>query len=73
MIKIEFLGPINKDTIEIKANNLADVKSVLNEDEELREWLKDCAVAINDEIVCNLNIELKSGDRISLLPPVCGG
>lgn len=73
MVKIEFLGPINRESIEIKANNLIDVKSILNEDSELQEWLKDCAVAVNDEIVCELNRELKSGDKISLLPPVCGG
>ena len=73
MIKIEFLGPINKNTMEIKASNLIDVKSILNEDSELKEWLKDCAVAVNDEIVCDLNRELKSGDKVSLLPPVCGG
>ena len=73
MVKIEFLGPINRENIEVKADNLNDVKIILNEDSELKEWLNDCAVAVNDEIVNNLNITLKSGDRISLLPPVCGG
>ena len=73
MIKIEFLGPINRKNIEVKADSLNDVKVILNKDSELKEWLNDCAVAVNDEIVNDLNITLKSGDRISLLPPVCGG
>lgn len=73
MIKIEFLGPINRSDIEVEASSLNDVKIILNKDIELRNWLSDCAVAVNDEIVNNINVTLKSGDRISLLPPVCGG
>ena len=73
MVKIEFLGPINRENMEIKADNLSDVKVILNKDSELKEWLSDCAVAVNDEIINDLNIALKSGDRVSLLPPVCGG
>ncbi|WP_439959493.1 MoaD/ThiS family protein [Sulfurospirillum diekertiae] len=32
-----------------------------------------CAVALNDTLVCDLNIPLSKDDKISLLPPVCGG
>jgi molybdopterin synthase sulfur carrier subunit len=28
---------------------------------------------VNDTLVFSKNFELKSGDKISLLPPVCGG
>ncbi|MCZ6104935.1 MoaD/ThiS family protein [Campylobacter ureolyticus] len=73
MIRIEFLGPIKKDDLEIKASNLVELKEILNKDESLKEWLEISAVAINDEIISNLDKELKNGDKVSILPPVCGG
>lgn len=73
MIRVEFLGPIKKDDLEIKASNLAELKEILNKDESLKEWLEISAVAINDEIINSLNKELKNGDKVSILPPVCGG
>jgi hypothetical protein len=30
-------------------------------------------VAVNDEIATNLEMPIKNGDKISILPPVCGG
>mgnify|MGYP002714866554 FL=1 len=73
MIRVEFLGPIKKDDLEIRASNLAELKEILNKDESLKEWLEISAVAINDEIINTLNKELKNGDKVSILPPVCGG
>ena len=73
MIKVEFLGPIDKDPLEFEADNLKDVAAVLNEDAQVKEWLQSCAVAVNDTLVSSLDMPLKSGDKISLLPPVCGG
>ena len=73
MIKVEFLGPIGKAPIEIEADTLADVSSKLKEDGTLTEWLDKCAVALNDTMVNDLNTTLKDGDRVSILPPVCGG
>lgn len=73
MIRVEFLGPIKKDDLEIKASNLAELKEILNKDKSLKEWLEISAVAINDEIINTLNKELKNGDKVSILPPVCGG
>ena len=73
MIKVEFLGPIGKEPIEIEAVTLADVAAKLKEDESLTPWLGKCAVALNDTMVGDLNTELKDGDRVSILPPVCGG
>lgn len=73
MIRVEFLGPIKKDDLEIKASNLAELKKILNKDENLKEWLEISAVAINDEIINALDKELKNGDKVSILPPVCGG
>lgn len=73
MITVEFLGPIGKDPITVKAKSLKKVSKILKEDKDLKKWLKISAVAVNDKIVKDLDIELKSGDRVSLLPPVCGG
>lgn len=73
MVRIEFLGPINKEDIELDISNLKELKEFLNKDESLKEWLAIAAVAINDSLVSSLDKELKDGDKISLLPPVCGG
>lgn len=73
MVEIEFLGPIGLEKMKLEAANLAEVKEKLGGQKELGEWLKICAVAINDEIVSDLKAPLKDGDRISILPPVCGG
>jgi molybdopterin synthase sulfur carrier subunit len=73
MIKVEFLGPIGKEPMEIEAATLADVAAKLQEDETLKPWLSKCAVALNDTMVNDLGTLLKEGDRVSILPPVCGG
>jgi molybdopterin synthase sulfur carrier subunit len=73
MIKIEFLGPINKPSISLEASTLNEIKQELQKDKELFEWLKKSAVAVNDKIILDTNLELKDGDKISILPPVCGG
>ena len=73
MVTVEFLGPIAKEDMRLDAATLADVAKVLQQDDEVSSWLGKCAVALNDNIVSDLSIELKDGDRISLLPPVCGG
>ena len=72
-VKVEFLGPINKNPIYIEISNLDQLSSILKENESLDEWLEISAVAINDVLVSNRNIALKGGDKISILPPVCGG
>ncbi|MFU9869573.1 MoaD/ThiS family protein [Campylobacter jejuni] len=73
MVKVEFLGPINKENLELKVKNLKELKEILQKDESLKEWLKLCAVSLNDEIIFDENTKLKDGDKIALLPPVCGG
>ena len=73
MVRVEFLGPIGKAPVEIEAKTLADVAEKLKADGALREWLPKCAVALNDTMVSDLNTPLKDGDKISILPPVCGG
>ncbi|WP_298062049.1 MoaD/ThiS family protein [uncultured Campylobacter sp.] len=73
MVEVEFLGPIGREPLRLNANSLQEVKAELQKDESLREWLSNCAVAVNDKMVYDANFALKSGDRVSLLPPVCGG
>jgi len=73
MVKVEFLGPIGKAPMEMEASTLADVSAQLKEDDSLIKWLDKCAVALNDTMVNDLATELKDGDRVSILPPVCGG
>jgi molybdopterin synthase sulfur carrier subunit len=73
MVEIEFLGPIGMDSLELNVKNLEELSESLKKFDELKEWLENSAVAINDEIVSDKRVALKSGDRVSLLPPVCGG
>lgn len=52
---------------------VADALALLAErGDELAQLLRQCAVAIGDEIVRRTH-PLKSGDAIALLPPVAGG
>mgnify|MGYP003571694224 CR=1 FL=1 len=73
MVKVEFLGPINKESLNVEINNLNELSTILKDDTQLVEWLSKCAVAVNDTLVTSKDIALNSGDRVSLLPPVCGG
>jgi sulfur-carrier protein len=73
MVTVEFLGPIQKAPLTLEAVTLHDVAEVLKQDEELAQWLANCAVAVNDTLVATLDTVLKEGDKVSLLPPVCGG
>lgn len=73
MVKVEFLGPIQKEPLELDISNLSQLAQILQDDQEMSEWLENSAVAINDTLVSSLDVNLKDGDKISLLPPVCGG
>jgi len=73
MVRVEFLGPIQKEALELEINNLNELAVILQEDKEMSEWLQNSAVAVNDTLVSSLEAPLKDGDKISLLPPVCGG
>ena len=73
LVRVEFLGPIQKDALELEITNLNQLAPILQEDEQVKEWLKSSAVAVNDTLVSSLEHPLKDGDKISLLPPVCGG
>jgi molybdopterin synthase sulfur carrier subunit len=73
MVTIEFLGPIQKEPMQLEAATLRDVAAALKKDPLMAEWIETSAVAVNDTLVASLDTPLQSGDRVSLLPPVCGG
>ncbi len=73
MVEIEFLGPIGVDSIKLDIKTLDELSIYMSNNEKLKKWAKNSAVAINDTIVTNANYELKDGDKVSILPPVCGG
>jgi molybdopterin synthase sulfur carrier subunit len=73
MITVEFLGPIQKPILSMEASTLRDVAEALRQDDEMVQWIDSCAVAVNDTLVSSLDTVLKEGDKVSLLPPVCGG
>ena len=73
MVKVEFLGPINKDSMDLDIKSLEELSQILKNDKDLSLWLETCAVAINDTLICSKDIKLNDGDKVSLLPPVCGG
>lgn len=73
MVRVEFLGPINKDPIELDISNLNELAKILQGDEKMNQWLENSAVAVNDMMVSSRDTALQDGDKVSLLPPVCGG
>lgn len=73
MVTIEFLGPIQKAPMSLEAATLREVAEKLKTDDQLAEWIETSAVAVNDRLVSSLDVALNPGDKISLLPPVCGG
>ncbi len=73
MVTVEFLGPIQLPSRQIEVQSLRDLAALLKKEAEIEPWLEGAAVAINDTLVASLDVTLKDGDRVSLLPPVCGG
>lgn len=73
MVKIDFLGPIGLDSMELDVSSLEELARVLRDHEQAAKWLENSSVAINDRIVSDKNTPLKNGDVVSILPPVCGG
>ena len=73
MVTVDFLGPIHKDSLALDIANLNELAKILQNDSEVSDWLESCAVAVNDTLVSSLEIALNDGDKVSLLPPVCGG
>ena len=73
MVKVEFLGPIQIDKKEFEVSSVRELKDELYKIPELEDWLISCAIAVNDKIISTLDTPLKDGDKVTLLPPVCGG
>ena len=73
MIRVEFLGPIQKDALELEIANLSELAKILQKTPEMAEWLENSAIAVNDTLISSIDYPLKNGDKVSMLPPVCGG
>lgn len=73
MVKVEFLGPIGKESVELDIHSLDELSAYMLADGDLQRWVANSAIAVNDTIVTDRKQPLKSGDRVSVLPPVCGG
>jgi molybdopterin synthase sulfur carrier subunit len=73
MVTVDFLGPIGLKSMDFEASTLDELSSQIKKLDGLERWLEISAVAVNGKIVGSRNIILREGDRISLLPPVCGG
>jgi len=73
MVSVEFLGPIQIDKKEFDVSSVRELKEELYKIPELEDWLISCAIAVNDKIIDTLDTPLKDGDKVVLLPPVCGG
>lgn len=73
MVTVEFLGPIGHEVIQLNASSLDEISRLLYSNNEVAQWLSICAVALNDTLISDRSVPLSDGDRISLLPPVCGG
>ena len=73
MVTVEFLGPIGREPLEVEATTLEALAESLKQIEGLESWLETSAVAINDVMTADKKAPLKDGDRVAILPPVCGG
>lgn len=73
MVEVEFLGPLGNQTRISNATTLYALKEELQTIPEINVWLEDCAIALNNTIISSLDTPIKDGDKIALLPPVCGG
>ncbi|MFV0482430.1 MAG: MoaD/ThiS family protein [Campylobacteraceae bacterium] len=73
MATVEFLGPIAREPMKVDIKNLKELKEILKDDADIKSWLEVCSIALNDELVSDINTKVNENDKIVLLPPVCGG
>lgn len=51
MIKIEFLGQINKENMEVKTDSLKELKEILKQDENLKRMTKNLCNDFNCKLI----------------------
>lgn len=75
MVTIQFLGPLKTNDMQANIRNFEELKQFINTIEGLdKQILNSSAIALNDELISDpTKITLKDGDKICILPPVCGG
>ena len=70
-VLIRFVGPIARDDLSVDVNSSEELKNIIKQN-VAKEWIETLGVAVNDRLIKNLD-DIKDGDIITLLPPVCGG
>ncbi|MGI0406707.1 MoaD/ThiS family protein [Helicobacter himalayensis] len=74
MIRVEFLGPLsNEGVLDLEVTTMEELKEKLSQNPNLTKWLEICAVAVNDAIIKDSKYVFQDGDKVVILPPVCGG
>ena len=73
MVRVDFLGPIEKQSMDLEVGSLQELKQHLSQDPAIKQWLQNSSIAVNDAIVDSIDTKLQSGDTVAILPPVCGG
>ncbi|RDU53653.1 molybdopterin synthase sulfur carrier subunit [Helicobacter sp. MIT 00-7814] len=74
MIRVEFLGPLSTESaLDLEVASMEELKEKLSQNPNLTKWLGICAVAVNDAIIKDSAYTFKDGDKVVILPPVCGG
>ncbi|GHS01443.1 hypothetical protein VN1281_10690 [Helicobacter pylori] len=51
MVEVRFFEPIKEENFFIKASDLKELRTILQEKEGLKEWLGICAIALNDHLI----------------------
>ena len=70
-VLVRFVGPIARDDMKVQVNSVNQLKEIIKNSVS-DEWIDSLGVAVNDKLVNSLD-DIKDGDVITLLPPVCGG
>ena len=73
MVRVEFMGPIQMPSQEFDVASFEELRECLLKIPEVSQWLESSAIAVNDKMIHSLDVPLKDGDKVVLLPPVCGG
>ena len=65
MVRVEFLGPIAQEPLEIDISNLNQLSDILKKDKSLSNWLGNSPVALNDMLVKDKNTALIAPNNCS--------
>ena len=68
---------VGSETVNVALSSPASVQQAIewlrNRHPAIEQTLESCMFAVNEEYCENLDIELASGDKLAVIPPVSGG